>query len=131
MQFNIQKGRPYPTKVVDDKYIPFLPEKPKLIVKEYEQSPSISTFQTQFRTLRDRLLSLPEASFQNPIMLRRGSEIIESSALREIYAAAFHSIHHFAIMSAILREIMGPEKAEKYIPSKFGFKPKTEGRARL
>lgn len=99
--------------------------------QEYEKSPLISTFQSQFRALRDRLISLPESSFQNPIMIRRGSEIIESTALREVYAAAFHSIHHFAIMSAILREIMGPENAEKYIPVKFGFKPKTGVRARL
>jgi hypothetical protein len=64
-------------------------------------------------------------------LIRRGSEIIESTAVREIYAAAFHAIHHFAIMGALLREMMGAEKAEKYIPRKFGFKPKTGARARL
>jgi hypothetical protein len=64
-------------------------------------------------------------------MIRRGSDTIESTALREIYAAAFHAIHHFAIMGALLREMMGPETAEKYIPQKFGFKPKTGLRSRL
>ena len=34
-------------------------------------------------------------------------------------------------MSAILREIMGLENAEKYLPARFGFKPKTGVRARL
>ena len=64
-------------------------------------------------------------------MIRRGSEVIESTALREIYSAAFHAIHHFAIMGALLREMMGPETAEKYIPPRFGFKPRTGVRARL
>jgi hypothetical protein len=87
--------------------------------------------QSEFRALRDRLSAIPESSFLTPIMIRRGSEIIGSTALREIYAAAFHAIHHFAIMGALLREIMGPEIAEKYIPRKFGFKPRTEVRATL
>jgi hypothetical protein len=76
-------------------------------------------------------MALPESSLQNPILIRRGGEIIESTAVREIYAAAFHAIHHFAIMGALLREMMGPENAEKYIPRKFGFKPKTGVKARL
>ena len=92
--------------------------------------PSISTFQSEFRVLRDRLSAIPVSSFSNPIMICRGSDIIESTALREIYAAAFHTIHHFAIMGALLREIMGPEAAEKYIPPRFGYKPTTD-RARL
>jgi hypothetical protein len=67
----------------------------------------------------------------NRILIRRGNEILESTAVREIYAAAFHAIHHFAIMGALLREMLGPTEAEKYIPPKFGFKPKTGVRARL
>jgi len=66
------------------------------------------------------------------VLIRRGGEIIESTAVRELYAAAFHAIHHYAIMGGLLREILGPEEAERYIPRKFGFKPKTRGpRARL
>jgi hypothetical protein len=76
-------------------------------------------------------VALRESSLQNPILIRRGGEIIESTAVREIYAAAFHAIHHFAIMGALLREMMGPENAEKYIPHNFGFKPKTGVKARL
>lgn len=87
--------------------------------------------QSEFRALRDRLSAVPQSSFSAPIMIRRGSEIIESTALREIYAAAFHAIHHFAIMGALLREMMGPAIAEKYIPRKFGFKPRTGVRATL
>jgi hypothetical protein len=94
-------------------------------------SPEISYFQSQFRSIKERLLSIPESSFSSPVLLRRGSEIISSTALREIYAAAFHSIHHFALMGALLREIIGAEKAEKYIPARFGYKPKTVRRARL
>lgn len=81
--------------------------------------------------MRDRLINLPEYKLQNRILIQRGSEIIESTALREIYAAAFHAIHHFAIISALLREIMGPEKAMKYLPDKFGFKPRTMAIPRL
>ena len=87
--------------------------------------------QSEFRALRNRLCAVPESSFSAPIMIRRGSGIIESTALREIYAAAFHAIHHFAIMGALLREMMGPEIAEKYIPRKFGFKPRPGVRATL
>jgi len=82
--------------------------------------------------LRARLSALPESSYSNPVLIRRGSEILQSTALRELYAAAFHCIHHFAIMGALLRDIMGPEEAEKYLPRKFGFKPKATGlKARL
>jgi hypothetical protein len=91
----------------------------------------MSAFRTSFQALRDRLVSLPEYKLHNRILLRRGSEIIESSALRELYAAAFHSIHHFAIIGVLLREIMGPEKASEYIPEGFGYKPRTKGRAKL
>ena len=76
-------------------------------------------------------MSLPDSPLSNSIMIRRGSDTIQSTALREVYAAAFHAIHHFAIMGALLREMMGPEMAKKYIPRKFGFKPKTGLRSRL
>jgi hypothetical protein len=77
------------------------------------------------------LINLPEEALSNLVLIRRGSEVIQSTALREIYAAAFHCIHHFALMGALLREIMGPEKADKYIPNRFGYKPKTCERSRL
>jgi hypothetical protein len=76
-------------------------------------------------------MAIHKSSLQNPILIRRGGEIIKSIAVREIYAAAFHAIHHFAIIGVLLREMMGPENAEKYIPHKFGFKPKTGVKAKL
>ena len=88
--------------------------------------PSISAFLSVFRDLRNQLSALPKAKLSNRILIRRGSETIESTAVREIYAAAFHAIHHFAIMGALLREMMGSETAETYIPPKFGFKPRTQ-----
>lgn len=91
-------------------------------------TPSVSTLLSDFRALRTRLIALPESCHTNPVHIRRGSEILESTALRELYAAAFHAIHHFAIMGALLREIMGPGEAEKYLPRNFGFKPRTMGR---
>jgi len=94
--------------------------------------PSISTLQSSFRSLRNRLSALPESCFANPVLIRRGSETLESTALRELYAAAFHAIHHYAIMGALLREMMGAHQAEKFIPRNFGFKPRTTGlKARL
>jgi hypothetical protein len=104
----------------------------ELTIENNFVTPSISTLQSEFRSLRNRLSTFPESCYTYPILIRRGSEILESMALRELYSAAFHAIHHFAIMGALLREIMGPSEAEKYIPRKFGFKPRTTGlKARL
>jgi hypothetical protein len=99
--------------------------------QDEEKSYAVSEFLSTFQNLRDRLISLPEISLHNTVFLRRGSEIIKTTGLREVYAAAFHSIHHFAIIGALLRELMGADEAAKYIPFRFGFKPKTAIRTKL